>query len=58
MKRIYLDAWRAGLKGITVYRYGSRPSQVLTFVGAAPIGAPVGAGPTYAGGCAGRGCEF
>jgi ribonucleoside-diphosphate reductase alpha chain len=30
VRRLYLDAWRAGVKGITVYRYGSKPRQVLT----------------------------
>ena len=58
VKRTYLDAWRAGLKGITVYRYGSRPGQVLSFLGTPPAGAPLGAGPAYAGGCAGHECEF
>jgi ribonucleoside-diphosphate reductase alpha chain len=29
VSRIYRDAWSLGLKGITVYRYGSKPSQVL-----------------------------
>ena len=30
VRAIYLAAWRAGVKGITVYRYGARPGQVLT----------------------------
>jgi ribonucleoside-diphosphate reductase alpha chain len=29
IKRVYLRAWQLGLKGITIYRYGSKSSQVL-----------------------------
>jgi ribonucleoside-diphosphate reductase alpha chain len=58
--RLYVQAWRAGAKGITVYRYGSRPGQVLTLPERARDGGspPVRAGATYAGGCAGYACEF
>ncbi len=30
IKKAYMLAWREGLKGITIYRYGSRPVQVLS----------------------------
>lgn len=29
VSRIYWRAWKLGLKGITIYRYGSKPAQVL-----------------------------
>lgn len=53
---IYRSAWRAKVKGITVYRYGSRTGQVLTF--AAPQPAIPQAQRDFAGGCIGRNCEF
>jgi ribonucleoside-diphosphate reductase alpha chain len=53
---IYLEGWRQGVKGITVYRYGSRPDQALTFLAGGK--AAISAAPEYAGGCAGVACEF
>jgi len=55
----YLAAWRAGVKGITVYRYGARPGQVLTLPtpGSQP-GAAVEIHDTYSGGCGAHACEF
>jgi ribonucleoside-diphosphate reductase alpha chain len=60
VRHIYLSAWRARVKGITIYRYGSRRGQVLSFLsdtreGPAP---PVEVDPGYAGGCAAHVCEF
>ncbi|MET0995624.1 MAG: adenosylcobalamin-dependent ribonucleoside-diphosphate reductase, partial [Mycobacterium sp.] len=56
VRAIYIAAWKAKVKGITVYRYGSREGQVLTF--AAPEPAIPHAGTDFTGGCAGRVCEF
>ncbi len=57
---IYLSAWRSGVKGITVYRYGSRQDQALRLLSDASSGPrpPVGVHAEYAGGCAWRSCEF
>jgi ribonucleoside-diphosphate reductase alpha chain len=58
VRRVFMDAWRLGLKGVTVYRYGSRPDQTLTYLADAEAGPSVRVTATYAGGCAGRECEF
>lgn len=56
VRAIYLAAWRAKVKGITVYRYGSRAGQVLSF--AAPDSAVLHADSAFTGGCVSRACEF
>jgi len=59
VQALYLAAWRAGLKGITVYRYGARPGQVLTLASpAGRSGAAVQIDADYSGGCGGHICEF
>jgi ribonucleoside-diphosphate reductase alpha chain len=60
IRAIYLAAWKAKVKGITVYRYGSRQGQVLSYVGPfpAPDQALVSADTTFSGGCLGHICEF
>ena len=47
VKRIYLLAWDLKCKGITAYRYGSKPEQVL-YLG---TGKPIVVKVSYAGGC-------
>jgi ribonucleoside-diphosphate reductase alpha chain len=56
IRAIYFAAWRAKVKGITVYRYGSRESQVLSYAAPEPVLAQ--ADTEFSGGCAGRSCEF
>ena len=52
VRAIYLAAWRAGVKGITVYRYGARPGQVLTLATPGPQpGTAVQIHDAYSGGC-------
>jgi ribonucleoside-diphosphate reductase alpha chain len=47
VRKIYLLAWKLKCKGITIYRYGSKPEQVL-YLG---TGKPIVVKPSYAGGC-------
>jgi ribonucleoside-diphosphate reductase alpha chain len=56
IRAIYLAAWKARVKGITVYRYGSREDQVLTY--GAPDSAPPRVDAAFSGGCAAGACEF
>jgi ribonucleoside-diphosphate reductase alpha chain len=59
VRRLFLDAWRLRVKGITAYRYGSREEQVLSLLerNGAAAGA-VRVELAYAGGCSGYQCEF
>lgn len=56
VRALYLAAWRAKVKGITVYRYGSREGQVLSYASPKPVLAQ--ADTEFSGGCAGRACDF
>ena len=47
VRTIYLLAWKLKCKGITIYRYGSKPEQVL-YLG---TGKPIVVTTDYAGGC-------
>lgn len=63
IRHIYMTAYRLNLKGITVYRYGSKADQVLSFArpsGEKPRPAPeaVVAESEYSGGCARGACPF
>ena len=58
VRAVYLAAWRAGAKGITVCRYGTRLGQVLTLaIPEAQTGAAVQIHDAYSGGCGGHTCE-
>jgi len=54
VKKIYLLAWKLKCKGITIYRYGSKPEQVLYLGTKKPIIAKVG----YSGGCPTGSCPL
>ena len=58
VRATFLAAWQSKVKGITIYRNGSRQGQVLT-LGPAPLpGAAVRIADSYSGGCEGHVCEF
>jgi ribonucleoside-diphosphate reductase alpha chain len=61
VRAIFLAAWHAKVKGITIYRYGSKRNQVLTLLAPGEpqaANAPVQVDTGYAGGCAAHTCEF
>jgi len=63
VRNIYLEAFKLRCKGITVYRHGSIPEQVLSFSYSGETepritGELVTAGPEYSGGCVTGTCVF
>lgn len=56
VRGVYLAAWKSKVKGITVYRYGSRPNQVLSYP--EPDRLLIQADREFSGGCVARGCHF
>jgi ribonucleoside-diphosphate reductase alpha chain len=63
VRKIYLMAHKLSCKGITIYRYGSKEEQVLSFDYGAQskheaTGEFVTAGPDYSGGCVTGTCLF
>ncbi len=64
VRNIFMTAYRMRLKGITIYRYGSRKDQVLSFdyrqgrEGSIAKGGGVVAESEYSGGCASGTCPF
>ena len=58
VRATFLAAWQSEVKGITIYRDGSRPGQVLTRGPARAPGAAVQIAEGYSGGCEGHVCEF
>ncbi len=63
VRRIYLLSYRLRCKGITIYRYGTKENQVLSFGYGKPealaeAGGPVSADSEYSGGCVTGACPF
>jgi ribonucleoside-diphosphate reductase alpha chain len=59
VRRLFLDARRLGVKGLTVNRYDSRADQVLSLRADDRAGpGPVEVDLSYAGGCTGYHCDF
>ncbi len=61
VRKAYLLAWKLKCKGITIYRYGSKPEQVLTLGAKEGKPKPVTASSEYGGdnpGCADGSCAF
>ncbi|MGB8780540.1 MAG: adenosylcobalamin-dependent ribonucleoside-diphosphate reductase [Candidatus Bathyarchaeia archaeon] len=59
VRKIYDLAWKLKCKGVTVFRYGSKPEQVL-YIGEIKTekGKFVSLEPEYAGGCPTKNCPF
>ena len=59
VREIYELAWKLKCKGVTVFRYGSKPEQVL-YIGQikTKAGSFVSAQSEYAGGCPTQNCPF
>ena len=59
VRKIYDLAWNLKCKGVTVFRYGSKPEQVL-YIGEIKTekGKFVALEPEYAGGCPTKNCPF
>jgi len=63
VKKIYLTAYKLKCKGITIYRYGSKKEQVLSFGYPnmdehSDAGGPLAVDSEYSGGCATGSCPF
>ena len=59
VRKIYESAWKLKCKGVTVFRYGSKPEQVL-YIGEIKTdkGSFLSLEPEYSGGCPTKNCPF